>query len=221
MNRRRVPPFPTLLPPVVLIVLFSALSPVLGQEEASSHSGPTVTLGIEINLPSGGAWPVAAGADHAVFYIPAVGKGEILGVIAVSQGRFAGVRITPSRGEHSVKIDVSALVTAEKKLSEATCAEIRSWRSEDGGSYEGKKDESLLLSGLAHLGLPVFKVKVVGVHGPPPGGFRHPYAGFSAYCSCESTRDALNDFLSILGYPDAGKCTEIGECAQCCRILTP
>jgi len=208
------------------IALFLALSPVRCQEEPSSQGGPTVTLGIEINLPAGGAWPVAAGADHAVFYIPAVGKGEMLGVIRVSEGRFAGVLVRPRMQENSVKIDVSALLKAPKKLSEATCGEIQSWHSEAAGSYEGKKDESLLLSGLAQLGLPVFKVKVAGVRGPPPGGpiggpGHPPYAGFHAFCDCSSTRDALNADVGVLSYPEAGKCAKIGECAQCCRVLDP
>ena len=161
----------------------------LTREQPSAPAGPAVTLGIEISLPSGGGWPVGEGADHAVFYIPAVGKGEMLGVIAVPNGRFAGVRITPSMGENSVKIDVSALVRTEKKLSEVTCNEVRSWPSEDAGSYGGKKDESLSLSGLARLGLPVFRVKVVQVHGPMPGD---PYANFSAHCDCDAPRDAFN-----------------------------
>ncbi|MGA2593884.1 MAG: hypothetical protein ABSH32_28610 [Bryobacteraceae bacterium] len=208
------------------IVWFFALPPAQCQEEPFSSGGPAVTLGIEINLPSGGAWPVAAGADHAVLYIPAVGKGEMLGVIRVPEGRFAGVLVRPSMGENSVKIDVSALLKAPKKLSEVTCAEMQSWPSEAAGSYEGKKDESLLLSGLAQLGLPVFKVRVVGVRGPPPGGPKGgpghpPYAGFRAFCDCSSTRDALNADMGVLAYPEAGKCAKIGECAQCCRILNP
>jgi hypothetical protein len=198
-------------------------SPAPAKENVYSNAGdvgggPIVSLGIEIKLPSGGAWPVAAGADHAVFYIPVMGKGEMVGVIAVPKGHFVGIRITPSMREDSVKIEVSALVTAKKKLSEATCNEIRSWQSEDAGSYGGKKDESLSLSGLARLGLPVFEVKVVRAYGPPPGGFHHPYAHFSAFCACESTRDALNASMGILSFPDAGKCVEIGKCAQCCRI---
>lgn len=217
MSRSRVPSFLMLIP----IVLFSAPPPAQCQEEPPNRGGPTVTLGIEINLPSGGVWPVSAGVDHAVFYIPALGKGEMLGVIRVPERRFAGVLIRPSVGENSVKIDVSALVKASKKLSEATCTEIQSWPSEAAGSYEGKKDESLLLTGLGQLGLPVFRVKVVRVHGPPPGGFHHPYANFSAHCDCDATRDALNDSMGLLAYPDAGKCVEIGKCAQCCRILNP
>lgn len=203
------------------IVLFSVLSPTQGQGELPSRAGPALTLGIEINLPSAGPWPVADGADHAVFYMPVIGKGEMLGVIAVTRGRFAGVRITPTMREDSVEIEVSALVSAKKKLSGATCAEIRSWQSEEAGSYRVKKDESLSLSHLGQLGLPVFVVKVVAAHGPPPGAFHHPYAHFSAYCSCESTRDPLNPAIGVLSYPDAGKCVEIGQCAQCCRILQP
>jgi len=187
----------------------------------TESGGPTVTLGIEIDLPSGGPWPVAVGADHASFYIPAVGAGEVLGVIAVPKGHFAGIRITPSMGEDSVKVAVSALVKAQKNLSDATCNEIRSGQSVDAGSYEGKKDESFLLTGLGQLGLPVFHVKVVPVHGAPPGGWHRPYAGSAAHCDCDSTRDALNDAIGTLAYPDVGKCVEVGKCAQCCRILKP
>jgi hypothetical protein len=165
---------------------------------------------------------VAVGEDHAVFYIPAVGAGEVAGVIPVSNERFAGVRITPNMGEDSVKVAVVALVKANKNLSDATCDEVRSWRSVDAGSYEGKKDESLLLTGLAQLGLPVFRVKVVevGRHGIPPGG-GSPYAGHLAHCDCEDTRDALNSSINFLAYPGAGKCAEIGKCGQCCRIVPP
>jgi hypothetical protein len=245
MSRSRVPPFLTLLP----IVLFSALPPAQCQEERSGRAAPAVTLGIEIDLPAGGPWPVAVGEDHAVFYISAMGTGEMLGIIAVPEGRFAGVRITPSMGENSVKIKVSALVTTHKKLSEATYSEILSWPSEDAGSYEGKKDESLLLSGLAQLGLPVFKVKVVGVRipvttggppppppgappPPPPGGPRGSYADRFAFCECDALRDAITEEgrgasslgpggINVLAYPDAGECAEIGKFAGCCRILKP
>ena len=162
---------------------------------------------------------MAVGADHAAFYVPAVGTGEVLGVIAVDQGRFLGIRITPAMGQDSVKIAVSALVKAKKNLLDATCNEIRSWQSVDAGSYEGKKDESLLLTGLGQLGLPVFHVRVVRVHGPPPGGFHRPYANFSAHCDCDATRDAANAWLGFVRYPDAGKCVEIGKCGLCCRIF--
>ena len=47
-------------------------------------SEPTVTLGIEVSLP-----------DRAVFYIPAVGDGEILGIVPFPKGSLAGIRITP------------------------------------------------------------------------------------------------------------------------------
>jgi hypothetical protein len=142
-------------------------------------------------------------------------------VIPFPKGHFVGIRITPSMRKDSVKIEVSALVTTKKKLSEATSNEIRSWQSEDAGSYEGKKDESLSLSGLARLGLPVFKVKVVRAGGPPPGGFHHPYANFLAFCACDSTRDAANASMGVGAFPGAGKCAEIGKCAQCCRISPP
>jgi hypothetical protein len=78
--------------------------------QVNPHDGPTVTLGIGINLPSGGAWPVAVGADHAVFYIPAVGNGEILGVLVLPKGRFVGIRVIPSVQGHTVKILLSALL---------------------------------------------------------------------------------------------------------------
>jgi WD40 repeat protein len=193
-----------------------------GCEEMSDRGGPTVTLGIEINLAAGGPWPVAVGEDHAVFYIPAVGAGEVLGVIPVSNGRFAGVRITPSMSEDSVKIEVAALVKANKNLSDATCNEVRAWQSMGAGAYEGKKDEALLLTGLAQLGLPVFRVKVVGfgIHGVPPGG-GSPYAGHLAHCDCDDTRDAFNASMNFLAYPGAGKCAEIGKCGRCCRIVPP
>src|SRR6184192_298746 len=98
-------------------------------EKDKEFGRPTVTLGIEISLP-----------DRAVFYIPVVGNREMLGIVPFPRGPFAGVRITPRMRADSAKIEVSALATAKKQLSEAT---------------------SLLLSGLGRLGLPVFKVKVV------------------------------------------------------------
>ena len=164
---------------------------------------------------------MAVGADHAVFYVPAVGKGEMLGVLVVPKGRFLGIRIVPSMHGDSVTIAVTALLKDKKKLSDATCDDIRSWPSVDAGSYEGRKGASFPLSGLGTLGLPVFQVDVVPATGPPPGGFHHPYANFIAYCSCESTRDELNPSIGTLAYPDAGKCVEIGKCARCCRISLP
>src|SRR5438876_2648919 len=111
-------------------------------EKDKEFGRPTVTLGIEVSLP-----------DRAVFYIPVVGNREMLGIVPFPRGPFAGVRITPRMRADSAKIEVSALATAKKQLSEATCNEVRSWKSEDAGSYEGKKDASLLLSGLGRLGL--------------------------------------------------------------------
>lgn len=163
----------------------------------------------------------AVGADHAVFYVPAVGNGEILGVLVVPKGRFEGIRVIPSVQGDTVKIAVSALLADKRKLSEARCSEIRSWPSVDAGSYEGKEDASLPLTGLGKLGLPVLQMDVVPAKGPPPGGWHHPYANFMAFCSCESTRDELNPSIGILGYPDAEKCTEIGKCGRCCRISLP
>jgi hypothetical protein len=209
-------------------VLIVARSPDAKQEATSSDTaqvrdaetgGPTVTLGIEISLP-----------NRAVFYIPVVGNEEILAIVPLPKGRFAGIRITPRMRADSVKIEVSALATAKRKLLEATCNEIQSWHSEDAGSYEGKKDESLLLSGLGRLGLPAFKVKIVGAHGPPPGGFHHPYAHSSAFCGCEYSKPrsiikpdggTASGVAGTLSFPGAGKCVEISGCGQCCRISPP
>jgi hypothetical protein len=180
---------------------------------------PTVTLKIEVTLP-----------DGAVFYIPAVGDGEMPGIVALPNGRFAGIRITPRMRTDSVQIDVSALTASKKKLSEATCDEVRSWNSEEAGSYDEKENASLLLSGLGRLGLPVFKVKVVRAGGPPPGGFHHPYANALAFCGCEypSHRSIINpDGSSASGvagtesYPEAGKCVQLSGCGQCCRAVAP
>lgn len=178
--------------------------------------GPTVTLKIEVTLPGG-----------AVFNIPAVGDGEMPGIVTLPKGRFAGIRITPRMRTDSVQIDVSALIAGKKKLSEATCDEVWSWNSEEAGSYDGKENTSLLLSGLGRLGLPVFKVKVVRAGGPPPGGFHHSYAHALAFCGCEypSPRSIINPdgssasgVAGTMSYPDAGKCVQISGCGQCCRI---
>src|SRR5205823_12755265 len=103
-----------------------------------SPGEPTVTLKIEVSLP-----------DGAMFYVTAVGDGEMPVIVPLLKGRFAGIRITPRMRTDSVQIDVSALTATNKKLSEATCDEVRSWNSEDAGSYELKEPSSLLLSGLA------------------------------------------------------------------------
>jgi hypothetical protein len=205
-----------------------ARSPDGKQQATGSHTaqvrdaetgGPAVTLGIEISLP-----------NRAIFYIPVVGNEEILGIGPFPTGRFAGIRITPRMRADSVKIEVSALMTAKKKLLQATCNEVQSWNSEDAGSYERKKDESLLLSGLGRLGLPVFKVKVVRAHGPPPGGFHHPYANSSAFCGCEYSKPrsiikpdggTASGVAGTVSFPEAGKCVEISGCGQCCRISPP
>jgi len=190
-----------------------------GWSQEPPRAGPTVTLAIEVSLP-----------DRGVFYIPVVGDGEMPGIVPLPKGRFAGVRITPRMRADSVQIEVSALITAKKKLSEATCDEVRSWNSEDAGSYDGKENASLLLLGLGRLGLPVFKVKVVRAGGPPPGGFHHPYANFLAFCGCEypKPRSITNpDGSSAIGvagtmsYPDAGTCVQISGCGQCCRTAVP
>jgi len=184
--------------------------------QARLHDEPVVTRAVEIYLPSGGDWRVAVGADYAVFYIPVVGKGEMLGVIPVSKGHFVGLRIIPSMREDkdAVRIEISALLSSEKTLSDANCDDIRSWPNKEAGSYVAKKDESLLLSDLGRLGLPVLKMRVIGSSGlRPPGG------GDRIFCGCESTRDELNDKLGFEGAPEPGKCMEIGKCARCCRYL--
>jgi hypothetical protein len=183
------------------------------------RSGPTVTLAIAVSLP-----------DGSVFYIPAVGDGEMLGMVPLPNGAFAGIRITPRMRADSVQIDVSALLTDKKKLSEATCDEMRSWNSEDAGSYDGEDNASLLLSGLGRRGLPVFKVKVVRAGGPPPGGFRHPYANSLAFCACNypNPRSITNldgssasGVAGLVSYPEAGKCVQMSGCGQCCRTAVP
>jgi hypothetical protein len=184
-----------------------------------SPGEPTVTLKIEVSLP-----------DGAIFYVPAVGDGEMPVIVPLVKGRFAGIRITPRMRTDSVQIDVSALTATNKKLSEATCDEVQSWNSEDAGSYELKEPSSWLLSGLARLDLPVFKVRVVRAGGPPPGGFHHPYANSLAFCGCEypSPRSIINPdgssaggVAGIVSYPDAGKCVQITGCGQCCRTAVP
>jgi hypothetical protein len=184
-----------------------------------STGGPTVTLKIEVSMP-----------DGAVFYIPAVGDGEMPGIVPLLKGRFAGIRITPRMRTDSVQIDVSALTATNKQLSESTCDEIRSWNSEDAGSYEGKENATFFLSGLTRLGLPVFKVKVVRAGGPPPGGFHHVYAHSLAFCGCEypSSRSIINPdgssasgVAGIVSYPGAGKCEQIFGCGECCRTAVP
>ena len=203
---------------VLTLTVVLMLGSLRGWPQALPSGEPTVTLGIEVNLP-----------DRAVFYIPVVGDGEILGIVPFPEGPLAGIRITPRMRLDSVKIEVSALAAAKKKLSEATCEELRSWKSEDAGTYEGKKDESVVLSGLRRLGLPVFEVKVVQAYGPPPGGFHHPYANSSAFCGCNfpEPRSIILDgrpasgVAGTLTYPDAGKCAEISGCGQCCRMAVP
>jgi len=186
--------------------------------QALPRAEPAVTRAIEIYLPSGGDWPVAVGADHAVFYLPVVEEGEMLAVIPVSNRHFAGIRIIPSMREDkdSVKIEISALVLAKKTLSDANCNDIRSWPNKDAGSYVAKKDESLLLSDLGRLGLPVLKIRVIG-----SSGLRTPGGRDRIFCGCESTRDELNNKLGFVGAPEPGKCMAIGKCARCCRLLLP
>ncbi len=174
-----------------------------GCEGLSDTGGPTVSLAIAIALP-----------DASSFYIPALGDGEMLGVIPVSNSRFAGVRIIPHMGTASVTINVSALPITGRKLSQATGEEIGAWQSEDAGSYQGKQGESLSLSGLARLGLPVLDVHVVHARRwlPTPGGayFHHPYADSQAYCECGAMAFVL-----------AEKCVEFNGHGQCCRVSPP
>jgi hypothetical protein len=168
--------------------------------------------------------------NGAVFYIPAVGDGEMPGIVMLPEGRFVGVRITPRMRSDSVQIDVFVLTETKKKLSEASCDEVRTWNGEDAGSYVAKENTSLLLSGLGRVGLPVFKVRVVRAGGPPPGGFHHPYAHSLAFCGCEypsprsiidSDGRSANGVAGIVSYPDAGKCVQISGCGQCCRSAVP
>lgn len=198
-----------------LLVLSGAFI-LRARPQAKTENGPEITSGIGIQLPAGGPWPVAVGADHAVFYVPAVGKGEMLGVLVAPVGRFLGVRVIPSVEGNSVKIAVSALLGDKRKLSEATCDEIRSWPSVNAGSYEGKQGASFPLTGLGKLGLPVFQVDVLGGPMIPPSGGKPV-----AYCSCLSTRDELNPAIDTGNYPGAGKCVDVGRCGRCCRISPP
>jgi hypothetical protein len=204
---------------VIALGAMLMLGSLRGWPQAPPPGGPTVILGIQFTLP-----------DGVVFYIPVVGDGEILGIVPFPKGRFAGIRITPRMRTDSVKIEVTALAPAKEKLSEATCHEVRSWNGEDAGTYEGKRDESLLLSGLGRFGLPVLRVKIVPVHGPPPGGFHHPYANSSAFCGCEYPKprsiidpdgSSATGVAGIMSFPDAGKCVQISGCGQCCRISPP
>lgn len=192
---------------------------VFGSLQGWPQEPPDVTLKIEVKL-----------SDGAVFNIPAVGDGEMLGIVTLPEGRFVGIRVTPRMRSDTVQIDVSALTAGKKKLSQATCDEVRTWNSENAGSYHGKQGASLLLSGLGRLGLPIFKVRVVRAGGPPPGGGRHPYASFLGFCGCEypSSRTILKsdeNFASgvagVESYPDAGKCVQISGCGQCCRSAIP
>lgn len=205
---------------LIFLVLASALASVgfRSRPQALPRDEPAVTRAIQVYLPSGGPWPVAVGADHAVVYVPVLGRGEMVGIIPFSTSHFAGIRIIPSMREDkdSVKIEVSALVSSKKALSDANSRDIRSWQGEDAGSYVAKKDEFLVLSGLGRLGLPVFKVKVIESSGiTPPGG------GNRIFCGCEATRDKLNDYLGVVGAPEPGKCEAIGKCSKCCRALVP
>jgi len=188
-----------------------------GFPQEPPRTGPTVTLAIEVSLQ-----------DGSVFYIPALGYGELAGIVP-SDGHFAGIRIKPRMLTDSVQIEVSALLSDKKRLSEATCDEIQSWNSESAGSYETKENASLVLSGLGRLGLPVFKAKVVRAGGPPPGDFHHLYSHSLAFCGCKypeprsiitSDGRSASGVAGIVSYPDAGKCVQISGCGQCCRTTT-
>lgn len=198
------------------VVTVLILANLRGKPQEPLPRGPTVTLAIKMTLP-----------DGVVFHIPAVGDGEMPGIVPLAKGRFVGIRITPRMRGDSVHIEVSALITSNKKLSEPSCAEVQSWKSEDAGSYDGKENVSLSLSGLGRLGLPVLHVKVVRAGGPPPGGCRHPYADCLAFCGCEypKPRSIIDDdgrsatgVAGTMSYPDAGKCSQISGCGQCCRV---
>jgi hypothetical protein len=174
-----------------------------------------VTLGIQISL-----------SDGSVFYIPAVGDGEVSGIVPLTNNRFAAIRITPRMLTNSVQIGASALLTDKRKFSEASCEEIPSWNSQDGGVYEGSQNTSLLFSGLDPLGVPVLKVKIVKASGPPPGGFRHTYANSLAFCGCEYPKARSITFpdgssgsgiAGVVSYPDAGKCVQLSGCGLCYR----
>ncbi|MGC9949744.1 MAG: WD40 repeat domain-containing protein [Bryobacteraceae bacterium] len=191
-----------------------------GCEGMSDTGGPMVSRAIAISLP-----------DDTNFYIPAVGDGEMFGVIPVSNQRFAAIRIIPRMGARFVKMDVSALLITGKSLSQATCQEIRAWQSEDAGSYQGEPSDSLSLSGLARLDLPVLNVRVVHGGGSPTpggGGLRHPYAGFAAFCACNALQSTVTCSTekgparcTAMGFVDAEKCLELSGCGQCCRIAPP
>jgi hypothetical protein len=184
-----------------------------------SPGQPSVTLKVEVSLFNG-----------AVFYIPAVGDGEVSGTIPLRKGRFVAVRITPRMRTDFVQIDVSALSESNEKMSQATSEEVRSWNSEDAGSYQAEENVSLSLSGFAQLGLPVLKVKIVRAGGPPPGGFHHPYAHSLAFCGCEypspqaivnADGSSATGVAGVVSYPEAGKCVQISGCGQCCRTTVP
>jgi hypothetical protein len=60
---------------LMAVLMFASLR---GWSQAPPPGGPTVTLAIEVSLP-----------DGAVFHIPAVGDGEVPGIVPLPQGRFA------------------------------------------------------------------------------------------------------------------------------------
>jgi hypothetical protein len=208
---------------IELSVLMLVNLPLGWPQEPPPPGSPSVTLEIKVTLP-----------DHAVFNIPVVGDGEMLSIVPLSHGPFVGIRLIPRTRGDSVHIEVSALVKAKKQLSEATGDEVRSWSSEDAGSYDGKENSSLLLSGLRRLGLPVLEMKIVRAGGPPPGeglptgGCRHPYADCLAFCGCAFPKprsitidgSSASGVAGVMSYPDAGKCAQVSGCGQCCRMIS-
>ena len=141
----------------------------------------------------------------------------MFGIIPSSEGRFAGIRITPRMRGNSVEIEVSALVRSKKKLSEATYDDVRFWHSEQAGSCQGNRDATLLLSGLDRLGLPVFSVKVVQGRGPLPGPPSAANSFGCAACGCRYPEPRSGIFGGTIASgvgafcssPEPGKCVEV------------
>src|SRR5207247_9665478 len=88
-------------------VLSLARSPD-GKRLATRSNEDAVTLGIEISLP-----------DRAVFYIPVVGNREMLGIVLLPRGPYAGVRITARTEAAAAEIEVYDLTRAKKRVAEA------------------------------------------------------------------------------------------------------
>jgi hypothetical protein len=124
---------------VLTITVVLMLGSLRGWPQAPPSGEPTV-LGVEVNLP-----------DRAVFYIPVVGDGEILGIDFHCGRTHVGCDADACKGAFGKRDEVSALAAAKKKLSEATCEEVRSWKSEGAGTYEGKKTNHWCSRGWAGL----------------------------------------------------------------------